>query len=80
MINFIKRVWNGEFEYDVEAINERYEESEFWENVKYYTCHPDNGFANVLYLFYGDLECTCCAFIRGALIGALIPTLCLIFL
>lgn len=80
MIDFIKRVWKGEFEYNVDKINEYYDNSPFWEKIKYYSCHPDNGIANVLYLFYGDLECTCCAFIRGLIIGSVITggILCLI--
>lgn len=67
---FFRDVWKGNFVYP-DSIKDFYETSLFWRQIKHPICgvHP---FGNFYYLLYGDLDCTCCAFTRGLIIGILI--------
>lgn len=76
---FLKDVWNGEFVYSDE-IQEYYDNSEFWDKVKHYLCSEESHFANVMYLFWGDLDCPCCAFYRGVIFGVLLFAVVLLIL
>ena len=64
MLKFIRDVLRGDFEYP-EGI---YDESPFWDWVKSFMCRG-NWIANIAYLFWGDLECPCCAWWRGVFMG-----------
>lgn len=59
-------IWNGRFEYPEDL----YDDSPFWDTMKSVLC-ADTKFSNILYLFWGDLDCPCCAFIRGVILGSL---------
>lgn len=61
---FLKSVWNGTFEYP----EDMYENSPFWDKVKSIMC-ADTKFSNIFYLLWGDLNCPCCAFFRGLILG-----------
>lgn len=67
---FFKDVWKGNFIYP-DSVGEFYDNSLFWRQIKHPICgvHP---FGNFYYLLYGDLDCTCCAFTRGLIIGAIV--------
>lgn len=67
---FAMSVWEGSFEYP-QSLTDYYEESAFWDKMKDILCSPYSKLANIMYLFYGDLECVCCAFYRGLLVGGL---------